>query len=63
MPLRRTWSQSEDDKLISLVARFGGKTGRESRWHEISKNLSDRTNKVRFHPSCNLQKADFPCTR
>ncbi|KAL2843145.1 Homeodomain-like protein [Aspergillus pseudoustus] len=45
MSARRTWSQSEDDKLTSLVARFGDKRGRESRWHEISKNLPGRTNK------------------
>ncbi|KAL4899786.1 hypothetical protein BDW74DRAFT_183430 [Aspergillus multicolor] len=46
MPPRRTWSQAEDDKLTSLVTRFGDKRGRESRWHEISKHLPGRTNKV-----------------
>ncbi|RDW81392.1 uncharacterized protein DSM5745_04949 [Aspergillus mulundensis] len=45
MPPRRTWSQAEDDKLASLVTRFGDKRGRESRWHEISKHLPGRTNK------------------
>lgn len=43
---RRLWSKFEDEKLVSLVQRFGDQTGKEGNWSEISRYLPGRSNKV-----------------
>ncbi|KAJ5627554.1 hypothetical protein N7528_004981 [Penicillium herquei] len=42
---RRLWSKLEDEKLISLVNRFGDQRGKEGNWKEISRHLPGRSNK------------------
>ncbi|KAJ5291174.1 hypothetical protein N7478_000425 [Penicillium angulare] len=42
---RRLWSKLEDERLISLVHRFGDKQGKDGNWTEISKHLPGRSNK------------------
>ncbi|KAJ5718019.1 hypothetical protein N7488_003665 [Penicillium malachiteum] len=42
---RRLWSKLEDERLISLVNRFGDQRGKEGNWKEISRHLPGRSNK------------------
>ncbi|KAJ6007991.1 hypothetical protein N7540_011967 [Penicillium herquei] len=42
---RRLWSKLEDERLVSLVQRFGDQRGKEGNWKEISRHLPGRSNK------------------
>lgn len=53
---RRKWTPVEDEKLRSLVGKFGDTRGSQGHWKEISICLPGRTSKVREIPCCSFPK-------